>query len=766
MLSERSVKGDAVVIGAGTMGGGIAALLAGAGWNVSLLDVPGEGADPKARTAVAQAGLDRIKSSKPPLLFSSEHISRIAPGNVEDHKGALKSADWIVEAVAERLEIKRRVMALIEENANGEALISTNTSGLSLAEITEGRSSDFKRRFLGTHFFNPPRYLKLLELITLPDTDPDLAAGFTRFAESVLGRRVVRAKDTPGFISNRLGMWHLYDSIHQAVEHGLTVDEVDYLTGPLIGRPRSATFRLADIIGFDVMQDIATSQFARLPEDPYRGRLTAPEVLLKLVERGDKGEKSGGGFYKRDGKNILSLNLATLNYEPKREVVVPEIEELKKLSLERRFAKIPQYVDEPWGKYLNGILTSLDRYVRHVAPDIADDVLSIDRVMQWGFNWEMGPFESGDILRDAPSKGHVHYDGSGKERRYRKFGEAELAPMPKEPEFISLAKLKAEGAVVLESAEASLIDIEGGVCCLEFHTKMNTLGPEISQFIQEAMDRANRDFVAMVIGNQGAHFSAGFNLRTFLDFAASDDWTGIDTLLKSLQDACLRLKYSPIPVVAGPFGYTLGGGCEVVLHCTAVQAAAELYMGLPEPEVGVLPAGGGTKEVLARSIADSTGADDAFFHVEKAFDAIVARSNSASAFEAEKFGLLREGRDGITMNADKLLHDAKERALGLAHSGYAPPAVKPIRVLGEEAYARLKMGIHWHWRSGIISDHDKVIAEKIAWVLSGGRLPFAQEVSESYLLRLEREAFIELLKVPKSRERMHHTLETGKLLKN
>ncbi|HZT41966.1 MAG TPA: 3-hydroxyacyl-CoA dehydrogenase/enoyl-CoA hydratase family protein [Chthonomonadaceae bacterium] len=764
MLNEKSVRRTAVVIGAGTMGGGIAAQLANVGWQVRLLDVAGpDPNDPKTRSQVAAAGLDRGKKNKPPLLYLPEFAERIQVGNIEDDLDRIRDADWVVEAVAEKMDVKKQVMALIEAHAGPETIISTNTSGLSLREMTEGRRPDFKRRFLGTHFFNPPRYLKLLELIALPETDPEITDGFARFAERVLGRRVVMARDTPGFISNRLGMWMLLDTIHTAIDDGLSVEEVDYLTGPLIGRPRSATFRLADIIGFDIIADIARSQVERLPNDPYRSRLLLPEGMQHLMAAGRLGEKTGAGFYKREGKEILALDFTTLDYRPRQEIKIEAVEALLKRPLQERFTEIAGARDTKWGGFLNRILQALVAYARHIGPEVADDVLAIDRVMQWGFNWEIGPFEIADLMR-APSDA-VHYSGTGAERLYRLFGTADLQPMPAEPEYLSLTALKMEGKTVRESPEASLVDLGDGVACLEFRTKMNTFNPPLTAFVNTAREIAERNFAALVIGNQGPHFSAGFNLKVFLDAIAASDWKGIDTMLRDLQDAFMGLKYASVPVVAAPHGYTLGGGCECVLHCYAVQAAAELFLGLPETSVGILPAGGGTTEMLARAMDVAAGDTDPFPHVEHVFDLIVSAKFSGSADEARKMGYLRE-TDGISINADRLLYEAKQRALGLANAGYTPPVKNSVWVLGEETMARLRLKIHWQHRSGAMTDHDRVIAEQVAFVLSGGNLPYAQAVGEDHLLQLEREAFIALCKEPKSVERMRHTLETGKPLKN
>lgn len=762
MLTANSVTGTAAVIGAGTMGGGIAAQLANAGWRVMLFDVAGDTAN---RNAAAVAGIERIAKSKPPLLYRATFADRILPCNIEDDAVRLADADWIVEAVVEKMDIKRAVLAMLEEWARADAILTTNTSGLSLQEMTEGRGPEFRRRFFGTHFFNPPRYLKLLEVIVLPETDGELLKAFGAFAERVLGRRIVAARDTPGFISNRIGMWTLLDSIHAAIEMGMTVDEVDYLTGPLIGRPRSATMRLADIIGFDIISDVAANQYARLPEDPYRDRLILPEAMQRLIADGRKGEKTGAGFFKRAGKDILALDFQTLDYRPRTEVRIEEIEALRKLPLADRFKRISGQTEFKWALYLNRILNSLTTYVRHASPEIADDVLAVDRVMMWGFNWEMGPFEVADHMSHHTAAMHRHYSGEVPTRRYRVFGEEALREVMTEPHYFRLEYLVATGKVIEESDVSALIDLDDGAACFTLKTKMGTFNPQVTEMLVAAIDRCERDFSALVIGHQGGHFSAGYDLRVFLDSARSGDTARIDAELAALQRAFSRMKYARIPVVGTPFGNTLGGGAECILHAAAVQASAELTIGLPETSVGVIPAGGGCVELLSRAMTRAVGSNDPFPHVEGVFDLIVRNTKSGSAHEAKSLGFLRE-TDGISVNADRLLFDAKQRALGMAHSGYTPPEQKGVWALGEETTARMRMPIHWHYRSGVISEFDLEIAERLTYVLSGGNLPFAQEVSADYLHRLEREAFLALLENPLSVARMQHMLDTGKALRN
>jgi 3-hydroxyacyl-CoA dehydrogenase len=781
MLNEEKTTGIGVVIGAGTMGGGIAAQLANAGWQVRLLDVPGaDRSDAKTRNQAAQMGLERVQKNRPPLLFLPEYAARIQVGNTEDHLDWLREAAWVVEAVAENMAVKQKVLGQIEAHCGPQTVVSSNTSGLSLQEMSSRCTPDFRRRFLGSHFLNPPRYLKLLEVVTLPETEAEVASGFVRFAEQVIGHRVVMAKDTPGFISTRIWIAHLMHTIQVAIRNGLTVEEVDYLTGPLIGRPRSATFRMADLVGLDIIAAIAKNQYDALPADELGSRydLLLPDVMARLIADGRTGEKSGAGFYKREGRDILALDFDTLEYRPVRKVEVDAIERLLATPLPERFmdlrhivhdAKMDADPDCDLLRFLWEILVMLTSYVSANGPEIADDVRAIDNVMKWGFGWEWGPFEMEDWMlkpsQEAVSHIQRNYSGTGAERRMRVFGTEEMQPVPVTLEYISLAELKAAGKTILDAPEGSLIDLGDGVACLEFHTKMNTFDPALCDFMDAARERAEQDFTALIVGNQGAHFSAGYNLQLLLDALEAQDWNRIETLMAQVQEVFGRLKFCSIPIVAAPHGYTLGGGCELALHCAAVQAAPELTMGLPETLAGVVPTGGGMKELLTRFMAEWDGQSDPFPLVERAFSLVAFPKNSANAYEARKMGLLRE-TDGISCNADRLLYDAKQRGLMLANSGYAPPERRSVRVMGEEALARLRMALHNQYRAGILSDHDRLLADRVAWFMSGGNLPYAQEVSESYLLRLEREVFMALVREPKSGERMRHILATGKPLKD
>ena len=787
MLHENSSTGTAVVIGAGTMGGGIAAQLANAGWQVKLLDVASADLSPPAgRNGAAAAGLERLRSSRPPLLFLPEFAERIQIGNTSDNLDWLAGADWVVEAVAERMDVKQALLAKIEAHCAPHTVVSSNTSGLSLREMAGGRSADFRSRFLGSHFLNPPRYLKLLEVVPLYETAPEIASGFVRFAEQILGHRVVIAKDMPGFISTRIWIQHLVETMRTALELGLSIEEADALTGALLGRPRSATFRMADIVGLDIIAAIATNQFQALPDDPFRESLKLPEPVLCLIAAGRLGDKSGAGFYKREGKAILALDLATDSYRPLEDQRIPEIDALIKLPMARRLAAIAAVHDTKWGRFVNTLLDSLNAYVEYAGPRIASDTLSVDNVMRWGFQWELGPFE----MEDLRTGWHRSYRGIAPDRTVRVFAiksprpnvnhaSTEALPsdagagngaapdfvaIPIEPAYTTLAEHKAAGKTLFETADGALVDLGDGVVCLEFRTKMSTFSPGVCQVTDRAREIAERDYAAMVIGGDGPHFSAGYNLKMLLDAVIAEDWTVIDAMLRQVQDTFLALKYSRIPTVAAVRGYTLGAGCECALHCTAIQAGPELAMGLPEMSVGLVPGGGGVKELLVRAMADWNGTDAALPRLEKAFRQIAVNGVSSSAEEARKFGLLGQ-TDRISRNPDRLLFDAKQRALALALAGYQPPAQRDIHVLGPQGIQSLTAVIDELSRSGKYTVYDSRIAQVIAAILGGGTTQEA-DVPEMAICAEERAGLIGLAHNPQSIERMKTLLETGKPLKN
>jgi 3-hydroxyacyl-CoA dehydrogenase len=774
MLDTYSTSGSAVVIGAGTMGGGIAAQLANAGWSVRLLDVASP-SDPKTRNAVADAGLDRVRRNRPPLLFLPEFAERIRTGNVEDDIACVTEADWVVEAVAERVDVKQALMAQIERYAGPRTVVSSNTSALSLHEMTAGCRPAFRARFLGTHFLNPPRYLKLLEVVRLPQTDPEVFAGFVAFAEQILGHRVVEARDTPGFISTRLWITHLMDTMHLALRHGLSVEEVDYLTGSLLGRPRSATFRMADLVGLDIVANIAANQYAALPSDPYRDRLLAPEPLRALAAAGHTGDKADSGFYRREASGRSVYDLTSGDYRPEQRIIDPQIEELVRLDLPSRLARLrasagsahagglsafpetasavvshnPAGVntlqDSRYGRFLTDLLDSLETYVQTVGPEIAHNPTDIDRVMRWGFGWEMGPNEMAQARQGARPSVIGSAADSG--------------------EYATLSDLKQWPGAITEDDEAGSITILDGTLILEFRTKMNTFSPALTALLDRARTMAEERELALVIANDAPHFSAGYNLKLFVEAVDRQDWAAIDEMIDTIQHAFLALRQASVPVVAAPHGYTLGAGCECCLHCAAVQSAPELSMGLPEVNVGLIPTGGGVTQILLRHMAGWDGNSDPYPRVEAAFDLLTSGKISSNAHEARKLGLLRE-EDPISRNADRQFYEARQLALSLRENGYRRAEPDRSWIMGPDGLARLRMRIHNHYRSGVWSEHDRLIADRIAYVLTGGDVPFAQEVGAERLLTLERQVFIALMQTEKTVQRMRHMLETGKPLRN
>jgi 3-hydroxyacyl-CoA dehydrogenase len=772
------------------MGAQIAAHLANAGWHAGLLDIvpAGDGDDAKSRNALAAKGLERAQKARPAAFFLPEYAGRVRIGNTTDNLDWLRDSDWVVEAVVEKPEVKRKVHATLEQHLGPETLVTTNTSGLSLADMTEGRSASYLARFFGTHFFNPPRYMKLLEIIPTPHVAPETLARFQPFAETVLGKRVVLAKDTPGFIANRLGVYAMMRTLHATFKHGLTVEQVDALTGPLIGHPKSATFRLQDIVGLDITADVANNLSGRLPDDRRRAALTLPAPVLQLIKEGRIGEKAGAGFYRREpDRTILALDWDTLDYRPRQTPVFPATEGVKSLPLPERLRALLKLNDEA-GQFLWETTRDILCYTAEIADEIADDILSIDNAIRWGFNWELGPFETWDALGIEETADRIAREGqpvpplvtrlleSGRSSFYtRENGKTFTADLhaaaPRaltpDPHYVVLRDLKAQGRTIKETPDATLIDLGDGVNCLEFHTKMNVLGPGVTQMIEWSREETEKNGVALVIGNQGEHFSAGFNIQLILMSIYEGD---LEESLRTgflLQDVLLRLKRAKVPVVTACHGYTLGGGCEVMLHSAAVQAAAESYIGLPETGVGIIPAAGGTTEMLVRAMekVPADGTVDPFPFVHQVFETLGLAKISTCADEARTLGFLRPS-DGISLNGDRILYEAKQRALALANASFRPAEPAQVTVMGEDGIARFALELHIMRRAGFISDHDRLIGSELANVLCGGPLVHPQTVSEEYLLQLEREAFVRLCSTPKTAERLKAMLETGKPLRN
>ena len=714
---------EVAVLGAGTMGAQIAAHFVNAGVPALLLDVTRE---------AARDGLERCRTLRPDPFFTPTSHTLVKTGGFDEDLPGIARCDWILEAVVERLDIKQTLFSKVESYRRADTIVSSNTSGIPIAALSAGRSPEFTRHFLGTHFFNPPRYLRLLEVIPLADTDPAVVDAVIAFADRRLGKGVVVAKDTPNFIANHIGLFGVMQIFRALATGEYTIEEIDAITGPAIGRPKSATFRTMDIAGIDVLAHVASNLAERLESPDDRGQFELPPLVTDLVQRGWVGAKTGQGFYKKatDGE-ILTLDPASMDYRPKQPVRLPSLDAARTIdSVGERIATLAKG-DDKVGRFLRATLVPTLDYAEKVAPHIAHDPGDVDKAMRWGFGWELGPFETMPYL-----------------------GRVGTASPP-------AARAK---NVVKRNAGASLIDLGDGVLSVEFHSKMNAIGGDTIQMLQAGVKEAARNFAAIVVANDAVNFSAGANLMLLLLEAQEGNWDEVDMMIRAFQGATMGLKYADVPVVVAPAGLALGGGCEIALHADRVQAAAETYIGLVEVGVGLIPAGGGTKEMLARAM-ESAPAGDPLPVVQRVFETIAFAKVSTSGPDARRLGYLRD-TDGISMNRDRLQQDAKAVALARA-AEYVPPLPRTsIRVGGSSLLATLKLGVHLAWRGGRISDHDAVIGRKLAWILAGGDAPHATTMSEQQLLDLEREAFLSLCGERKTQERIAHTLKTGKPLRN
>jgi 3-hydroxyacyl-CoA dehydrogenase len=790
------------VVGAGVMGSAIAAHFANAGFLVDLLDIvpstltPEEQtrgltlSHPQVRNRIVSKGLESAKRSKPPAFFAPQCAEAVRLGNLEDHLPRLSDADWIIEAVTENLEIKEGALKRIDAARKLGTIVSSNTSGIPIHRLASGLSEDFRRHWLGTHFFNPPRYMKLLEVIPTAETLPGVVQTVAEIGDRRLGKGIVQAKDTPNFVANRIGTLSLQHTIHVMVEGNYGVDEIDQMTGPAIGRPKSATFRTLDIVGIDTFVHVTNNIYRNAPDDERRELFKLPQFIDQMVEKKWLGEKSGQGFYKRVGKGeILSLNLASMEYGPRKKGKFPSLEMAKSIDHLGERLKFLASAQDPAGTFLWKTLSEVLVYSVNRIPEISDDLVNLDNAMKWGFNWELGPFETWDALgveqvtarlqqegRTVPTlvekilatpekKFYARKDGVA---TYFDFGSSEFQAVPEIPGVLILASLKERQNVVKKNAGASLIDLGDGVACVEFHSKMNSIGADSIQMIHEGLRASQESFLGLVIGNQGKNFSVGANLMLILLEAQEQNWEEIDAMVRTFQKANQAIKYSEKPVVGAPFGMCLGGGCEIALHAGHLQAAAETYMGLVELGVGLIPAGGGTKEMLLRSLAycGSDFEEDLFSRLRHNFETIAMGKVSGSAIEARNLGFLREG-DRISMSRDRVIQEAKDRVLNLAREGYKKP-IPPAQsvALGSRGLASLKVGIHLMFKAGFASEYDAFLAGKLAYVLCGGDCNSTQPVTEQYLLDLEREAFLSLCGQRKTQERIQHMLQKGKPLRN
>ena len=759
------------VLGAGVMGAQIAAHFANAGVPSLLLDVTPE--------AAAQ-GLQRARTLKPDPFFTPDTWTLITTAGFDEGLGRLNEADWIIEAVVERLDVKRALLEKVDAARRPGSIVSSNTSGIPIAALAEGRSDDFRRHWLGTHFFNPPRYLRLLEIIPTADTQQRVIDIVTQFADHRLGKGVVLAKDSPNFIGNHIALYGVTLLLAKVAAGEYTIEEIDAITGPAIGRPGSATFRTLDLAGVDILTHVIENLQERL-DDPYAKKVfVLPEFVKRMVERGLTGEKAGQGFYKRvknaaGESEILTLDPNTLEYRPRQSPKLGSIEAGKSITdVGERIRTLFGAKDKP-GQLLRETLAPALVYTARVTPAIAYSPDDVDRVMRWGFGWELGPFEVADAIgiqqvldatkTSAPELTAGVPDlwresvSSGRNR----LRDAEVAPAA--PDLQLLRSAKERSAIVRKNAGASLVDLGDGVLAVEFHSKMNAIGGDTIQMLQEGVREASKHFAALVVGNEGVHFSAGANLMLVLLEAQEENWDEIDLMVRAFQQTTMALRYADVPVIVSPAGLAIGGGCEIVLHADRVQAAAETYIGLVEVGVGLIPAGGGTKEMVARA-ADARTGSDLLPTIQRAFENIGFARTSTSAADAQRLGYLQP-TDAYTMNRERLLADAKARALQRVREGYQPPAPrKAIPVGGDTVSAPLKLGVHLAHRAGRISDHDALIGRTLATIMAGGSLPNATSVTEQHLLDLEREAFLSLVAERKTQERIAHTLKTGKPLRN
>ncbi|CEG28759.1 3-hydroxyacyl-CoA dehydrogenase NAD-binding protein [Bacillus sp. B-jedd] len=784
----------AAVLGSGVMGSGIAAHLANIGIPTLVLDiVPREPnkaeqakgltlEDRQVRNRIATESLQKLLKQKPAPLTVKENLQLIEAGNLEDDLEKLKDADWIIEVVTENLDIKKQVFQKVDQYRKPGSIVSSNTSGISVEAMAEGHSEDFQKHFLGTHFFNPPRYLKLLELIPTKNTVPEVLQFMKTFSEDVLGKGVVVAKDTPNFIANRIGTYGLLVTLREMLKGGYSVGEVDSITGPLIGRPKSATFRTLDVVGLDTFVHVAKNVYDQA-EGAEKDVFDVPPFMKTMLEKGWLGSKSGQGFYKKEGKDILELNPETLEYSPRKKLKTQATELAKQEKGKANKMKALVFAkDDRAGTLLWNILSPVLLYSAELLGKIADDIPSIDRAMKWGFGWEQGPFETWDAIgveravnkmkeqgnkvpswvTDMLAAGHSSFYS---ENTY--YDNGEYKPLEVNPKVIDLKQIKKEKGVIKKNTGASLIDIGDGVALLEFHSQNNAIGPDILQMINFAIDEVEKNYKGLVIGNQGKNFCVGANLAMILMEAQDDNFFDLDMVVRQFQNTMMKIKYATKPVAAAPFSMTLGGGTEVCLPCAHIQANMETYMGLVEVGVGLIPGGGGNKELYIRHLnALPKGVDfDLMKVAAKVFETIAMAKVSTSGDEARELNFLYRA-DGISVNSDHQLHDAKQAVLNLSEQGYKPPVRRKIPVTGETGYAALMLGAEAMKLSGYISDHDMKIAKKLAYVLAGGKLPYGTEVDEQYLLDLEREAFLSLLAEPKSQQRMQHMLMKGKPLRN
>lgn len=796
----------AAVLGAGTMGAAIAAHLSNAGIPTLLLDIaPRELSEaeqqkglpldaPQVRYRIVNSLFEAAKKLKPAPFMLGDNANLISLGNFEDDLHKLKDCDFVIEAVVENLDIKHKLFAEVEKNMKPGAVIASNTSGIPINSIAEPFSDEFKKHFVGVHFFNPPRYMKLVEVIPTADTDETVEKEVSDFLDTRLGKGVVPAKDRPNFIANRIGVFSMMATIKEMIEMGLTPTEVDQITGKAIGHASSATFRTSDLVGLDVTAHVVKNLYPAIPDDEDRDVFQTPELINVLMEKKILGDKTNGGFFKKsksaDGKReILELDLETFEYKPQVKTKFASIDQAKSIEdLPKRVKKLV-WGEDNVGEFLWKTTSRIARYAANRIPEIADTIVEIDNAIKWGFGWEIGVFETWDAIGVRESVERMKKEGQTIPENVQKMLDAGAEtfykyengrksfydlvnggyqPIEDKAGVIFLKSIKDRTGVIKSNSAASLIDIGDGVACLEFHSKMNSLGGDTIQMLKYAVDETEKNHIGLVVGNQGGNFSAGANIMMILLAAQEEEWDDIDLGVRQLQKAVMRLRYSSKPVVTAPYGLTLGGGCEITMHGNKARAAGETYIGLVEVGVGLIPAGCGTKELTMRAMdkAKATPDADPLTFLKKTFETIAMGKVATSAQEARSFGILRDS-DAISLNGDRLIADAKADVLALAATGYVQPVERTdIFVMGEQAQAAIKIALHMMRSGGFISDHDHLIGTKLAKVMSGGDFNHSDFVSEQHLLDLEREAFLSLCGTRKTQERIAAMLKTGKPLRN
>ena len=798
---KRPIKKVAVV-GSGIMGSGIACHFANIGVEVLLLDIiprelnetekaKGLTLDNKiVRNRLVNDSLKASLKSKPSPIYNQKFASRITTGNLEDDISKVKDVDWIIEVVVERLDIKQQVFEKIEKYRTPGTLISSNTSGIPIQFMNEGRSEDFQNHFAVTHFFNPPRYLKLFEVIPGPKCKQEVTDFLMMYGEKFLGKTSVLAKDTPAFIGNRVGIFGIMSLFHHVKELGLTIEEVDKLTGPVIGRPKSATFRTVDVVGLDTLVHVANGLYENCPNDESHSIFKLPEFINKMMENKWLGSKTKQGFYKKivenGKKNILSLDLNTLEYRPNKKAKFATLEMTKTIdNVVDRFKVLVKGKDKA-GEFYRKSFTAMFGYVQNRIPEISDELYRLDDAMKAGFGWEHGPFEIWDaigveagielmkaenlpianwvteMLESGTKSFYTVKDGA---KYYYAIPSKKQEKIPGQDSFIILNNIR-ESKTIWSNSEAAIQHLGDGILNVEFRSKMNTIGSGVIQGINKGIDLAEKEYEGVIIGNQGPNFSVGANLAMVFMLAIEQEYDELAFAIKTFQDTVMRLRYSSVPTIVAPHGMTLGGGCEMTLHADKVVAAAESYIGLVEFGVGLLPGGAGTKEMTLRAAETFKDGDVQLNRLREHFLAIAMAKVSTSAYEAFDLNILKPGKDLVVVNRDRQIATAKRYALQMVKDGYTQPTPQKVKVLGQQSLGMFLVGTDAMEKGFYISEHDKLIGNKIAYVMSGGDLSEPTSVSEQYLLDIEREAFLSLLTEKKTLQRIEHTLKTGKPLRN